>query len=129
MRSINFLKAATLAATVIATSPTFSETTIKDGVYTLEQAASGKKVFDQYCAACHVKEFYQAQLMVWNQQPLIDLYYAMSGSMPEDNPGALALQEYTDVTAYIFSLLELPAGDTPLNHEDGSMAEIIIDTN
>ncbi|MGH1471335.1 MAG: hypothetical protein ACRBCS_09090 [Cellvibrionaceae bacterium] len=101
--------------------------TIKDGVYTEAQAQEGKKVFDQFCNACHVKEFYQAKLMSWKGAPLIELYDSMSATMPEDNAGGLMLQEYTDVMAYILSLLEHPAGDKPLDHNDGSMSSIIID--
>jgi len=101
--------------------------TINDGVYTQAQAEKGQKVFEQYCAACHVKEFYQAKFMSWKGQPLSDLYDSMSATMPEDNAGALMLQEYTDVMAYILSILEHPAGEKVLDHNDGSMNAIIIE--
>lgn len=103
------------------------QVTIKDGVYTEAQAQAGKQVFDQYCSACHVKEFYEAKLMSWNGQPLSDLYDSMSATMPEDNAGGLMLQEYTDVMAYILSLLAYPAGEKALDHNDGSMASIVIE--
>lgn len=117
-----------MSSVSIAESGEVSETkTIKDGVYTQAQAQEGKKVFDQFCSACHVKEFYQAKFMSWKGVPLIDLYDSMSATMPEDNAGGLMLQEYTDVMAYILSLLEHPAGEKALDHNDGSMSSILID--
>lgn len=126
-KSLLYCLPMTVAGVLFAASAVAEPKTIKDGVYTEAQAETGKAVFEQYCKACHVKEFYQAKFTAWNGTPLIDLYESMSATMPEDNAGALSLQEYTDVLAYIFSILEYPAGDKPLDHNDSSMEEIIIE--
>ena len=47
--------------------------------------------------------------------------------MPEDNPGALARQEYIDVIAYIFSLNAYPAGPNDLPGDDDGLKKIRID--
>lgn len=119
----------TVALVALCSSGAFAEgLSTQDGVYTEEQAERGKQVYETHCKACHVPEFYQAKFQVWNNQPLSALYDAVSFSMPESNPGGLALQEYTDVMAYIFSLLDYPAGNKELSHEDGSMSDIVIHT-
>lgn len=123
-----FLSASLALSAIVGSTGAFAETTIKDGVYTDAQAERGKTVYEQHCQACHVPAFFEAKFQVWNNQPLIALYDTVSFSMPESNPGGLALQEYTDVMAYIFSMLGYPAGDAELSHTDGSMEEIVIKT-
>lgn len=120
------LPASLILSAALGCAGAFAETTTQDGVYTQEQAERGKEVYEQYCAACHIPAFYEAKMQVWNNQPVVALYDTISFSMPESAPGGLALQEYTDVLAYIFSLLEYPAGDQELSHSDGSMDSIII---
>ncbi|GAB1263526.1 hypothetical protein [Aurantivibrio infirmus] len=124
---VKLTSAALLFFAASAPEVLYAETkSLKDGVYTAEQAESGKAVYQQFCSACHVPAFYQDKLNVWKNQPLSGLYDSIVTSMPGDNPGALLLQEYTDVLAYIFSTLNYPSGETALNHEDGSMESIII---
>lgn len=118
-----------LIGALVCSGGSFAETlTTQDGVYTEAQAKRGEKVYEQHCQACHVPAFYESKFKVWNNQPLSALYDTVSFSMPESNPGGLPLQEYTDVMAYIFSLLDYPAGDTELSHTDGSMEDIIVST-
>jgi len=124
---VNFTSATLLVFAACAPLVSSAETkTLKDGIYTAAQAESGKEIYQQFCAACHVPAFYKDKLKVWKNQPLSSLYDSVVASMPGDNPGGLLLQEYTDVLAYIFSTLNYPTGETALNHEDGSMENIII---
>lgn len=102
--------------------------TTLDGVYTEAQAQRGEAVYEQHCKACHTPEFYETKFQAWSSQPLVALYDTVSFSMPESNPGGLALQDYTDVMAYIFALLDYPAGEKELSHNDGSMSQITIET-
>jgi hypothetical protein len=50
----------------------------------------------------------------------------MSASMPESNPGALPLDDYVDILAYILSLNRYAAGDGALSNENGALNEITI---
>lgn len=99
--------------------------TINDGVYTEAQAASGEGVYNEYCAGCHNQRFYEQAWSGWENRTLEQFWFYILGEMPQDNPGFLADQEYTDVTAYILSILDYPAGDTPLDPYNG-MNEISI---
>ena len=93
--------------------------TLHDGVYTEEQAKAGAVVYESTCKTCHDMSFYTNTLRVWNSQPLLYLWETIMGTMPQDNPGSMMFDEYTDVLAYILSEQGFPAGDEPLNHDEG----------
>lgn len=99
--------------------------TVSDGVFTEAQATSGKTVYDKSCAACHNMRFYRDTLKSWNGQPLLYLWENIMGTMPNDNPGSLMLEEYTNVIAYILSENGFPAGEQTLDPDNG-MDEINI---
>jgi mono/diheme cytochrome c family protein len=100
--------------------------TLKDGVYTEAQAKAGAMVYDSNCKTCHDMKFYENTLRSWNSQPLVYLWETIMGTMPADNPGSMMFEEYTDVLAYILSETGFPAGDTPLNPDDGMDAISIV---
>lgn len=108
------LMSATLAQTGLA-----QELTVKDGVFTAEQVASGQQVYDAQCKTCHNMRFYRDTLRSWNNQPLLYLWENIMGTMPGDNPGSLMYEEYTDVIAYILSENGFPAGDLKLDPDNG----------
>lgn len=93
--------------------------TVKDGVFTEAQAAAGQTVYDRSCMGCHPVKFYTEILRARRDRPLIDLWYSIIGEMPQDNPGSLLDQEYTDVLAYILSENGFPSGDTALDPNNG----------
>lgn len=93
--------------------------TLNDGVYTEDQAKAGQTVYDSKCKTCHDMRFYENTLKSWNSQPLMYLWETIMGTMPADNPGSMMFEEYTDVLAYILSESGFPAGDVPLNHNEG----------
>ena len=105
-----------------------AETTLKDGVYTEEQAERGKTSFETNCKSCHMPEFYQEKLAGFNHAPLVEFFDLVAGTMPASAPGSLSDEEYADALAYIFSFLGYPAGDKELNYSDGTMEEIVIVT-
>ena len=108
------LMSATLAQTGLA-----EDLTVKDGVFTAEQVASGQQVYDSQCKTCHNMRFYRDTLRSWNNQPLLYLWENIMGTMPADNPGSLMFEEYTDVIAYILSENGFPAGDLKLDPDNG----------
>lgn len=108
------LMSVTLAQTGLA-----QELTVKDGVFTAEQVASGQQVYDAQCKTCHNMRFYRDTLRSWNNQPLLYLWENIMGTMPGDNPGSLMFEEYTDVIAYILSENGFPAGDLKLDPDNG----------
>lgn len=112
--SLLILMSATLAQTGLA-----EDLTVKDGVFTAEQVASGQQVYDSQCKTCHNMRFYRDTLRSWNNQPLLYLWENIMGTMPADNPGSLMFEEYTDVIAYILSENGFPAGDLKLDPDSG----------
>jgi S-disulfanyl-L-cysteine oxidoreductase SoxD len=100
--------------------------TVKDGVYTAEQAASGKELYERRCGACHNVDFYRTSFTNRNNQPLQFMFEDILVNMPADTPGSMMDNEYEIVFAHILSLVGYPAGETALNYADGSMADISI---
>ena len=100
--------------------------TLNDGVYTEAQAKVRAMVYDSNCKTCHDMKFYENTLRSWNSQPLVYLWETIMGTMPADNPGSMMFEEYTEVLAYILSEAGFPAGETPLDPDDGMDAISIV---
>ena len=118
---------AVAAAAVVAVNwATAQPATIKDGVYTEEQAAAGKELYERRCGACHNTDFYRNTFTNRNNQPLQYLFEEIIVNMPADMPGSLMDSEYETILAHIMSLLGYPAGDEELNYAAGNMGNVVI---
>jgi hypothetical protein len=51
----------------------------------------------------------------------------ISDSMPEDNPGSLKHEEYTQVIAYVLKLNKFPAGTTELPADKDGLSNILLE--
>ena len=101
---------------------------LRDGAYTVEQAARGKVLMRDICAECHMDdEFTGTFIRSWSGASVGDLFEEVSTMMPEDNPGSLRAREYADVLAYIFELNGLPPGDVELGSSIEDLRKIIIE--
>ena len=87
------------------------------GVYTKDQAKSGKALYEVHCGTCHDNKYFRPVLKRWHGQNLAIFYDVMSTSMPESNPGGLLDSQYLDILAYIFSRSRYPDADDPLTLE------------
>ena len=88
---------------------------VRDGVYSDVQAARGDKAFVARCAVCHKPEqFTGAFLDGWDGQTVNGLFALIRTSMPENDPGSLARQEYADIVAFLLKKNGLPAGPVDL---------------
>ena len=94
--------------------------TIKDGIFTEEQAGRGKLVYDKSCVNCHNADFYRDRLTRYENKSVGALFDSVSTTMPQDNVGGLLTSEYIDVLAYIFSITGSPAGNTELTSDNMS---------
>ena len=73
-------------------------TTVWDGVYTAEQAARGKVVYDNSCGACHLPDMSGSDearplagerfMQDWREDTLHTLYVRIRNLMPFDDPAA-----------------------------------------
>ncbi len=101
---------------------------VRDSVYTVEQAERGKRVYNDVCIACHIPEWFAGTFLEsWNGATVSALYDLISTTMPEDRPGGLGEREYADVVAYIFAMNGLPAGSTELKSKKHILDRIIIE--
>src|SRR5437867_2241587 len=95
-----------------------------DGVYTKEQAKRGQSLYNQHCASCHGETLEGIEMAPaltggdfldrWAGQTLGDLFERLRTTMPADKPGRLSREVNTDITAYILSINQFPAGEAEL---------------
>jgi quinoprotein glucose dehydrogenase len=98
--------------------------TVRDRVFSEEQAARGKTSYDNLCSTCHEgggmgpaltgSEF----LASWENKTARSLYSRILTTMPSDAPGTLSEQEVLDIVAYLISANGFPAGDKALEKPD-----------
>jgi len=116
-----FTAAVALSGTaVIANDPV----TVKDGVYSEEQATRGAPLYYEHCGSCHNAEFYKSSLNNRVNQPVAFMFEEILGTMPLNAPGFLPDQTYEDIFAYILQVVGFPAGDDDLTYASGDMNTI-----
>ena len=86
------------------------------GLYTVEQAQRGQRIYTTVCGTCHGRTEFTGSMfqLTWMAEPLGNLFQHISTAMPQDNPGSLEPEEYAAVIAYLLQLNGRPAGDSPL---------------
>ena len=47
---------------------------INDGIFTSQQAKSGKRLYKQYCKSCHDGTYFGPVLLAWQGEALTDLF-------------------------------------------------------
>jgi mono/diheme cytochrome c family protein len=113
------------AAQTNQTGPTRS---VRDGVYTQEQAERGAKVNEEACASCHMQDWFTETLLLsWAGATADMLYDLIRTTMPQDRPDGLSRQQYADILAYIFQLNGLPAGEDELPAGNRDLQKILIE--
>jgi mono/diheme cytochrome c family protein len=116
---------------------------IRDGVFTAEQAARGQVAYTGPCDRCHGYKLDGASddpdmlpappvagpkfLRKWNGRPLAALFEYVRVTMPTNNPGYLSDAEVADILAYMLSVSEVPTGAEPLPSDREALASIVIE--
>ncbi len=110
--------------------------TLLDGVFTSAQARRGRRVYSENCASCHGAELKGGEMapgiagsdfmVFWTELPVGSMFERIKVSMPEDGPGRLTDEEYTDVLAYILDANSYPAGETELPADKAELDKIMI---
>ena len=108
--------------------------TVWDGVYTLEQATRGEKVYDAECAQCHGGSLSGVESAPpltgdqfnnnWEGLALSDLFDRIRTTMPQTQPGTLSRAQNADLLAHILKVGGFPAGDKPLDGQAGALTNI-----
>jgi len=106
---------------------------VKDGVYTAEQAKRGESLYGDACAACHDpkliggigpalagKDFISA----WKDKTVGDVFTKIKVEMPLTAPGTLSADQTADVVAFILSSNQFPAGTSALPTDAAPLNDI-----
>jgi mono/diheme cytochrome c family protein len=138
-----------LAAALSAAFGAFAQTTgtdapsIRDGVFTVEQARRGKIAYTGPCDRCHGFKLDGASddpdmlpappvagpkfLRKWNGRTLVSLFEYVRTTMPSNNPGYLSDAEVADIVAYMLSSSGIPGGSEELRSDRAGLAAIVIE--
>ena len=127
------LMAAGLAAVLYAQE----SRSVWDGVYTTDQAAHGKELYNKNCAGCHGDSLTGGEsapplaggdfISNWNGLSVGELFERIRTTMPLNNPRSLSREVNTDILAYIFSVNEFPPGKTAMPTGTDALKHIQID--
>src|SRR5262249_38823790 len=125
-----------LGASVLALKAQAPAQTVWSSVFTADQAAQGKTLFENKCATCHGADLNGGEmappltggmfLSNWNGQSLGDLFTRIHTTMPQNDPGSLNNAEVTQVVAYILSVNQFPAGSAALPSDEAALGKIAI---
>ena len=107
-----------------------------DGVFTPAQALRGQRVYNENCSSCHGHGLRGGEMapslagagfiVYWTEVSVGALFDRMKLTMPEDEPGRLSDQEYTDVLAYLLDRSDYPAGENELSTDKAELDRIMI---
>jgi mono/diheme cytochrome c family protein len=119
-----------------------SSATIRDGVYTVEQARRGQTAYTGPCDRCHGYKLDGAPedpvmlpappvsgakfLRKWNGRSLATLFEYVRTKMPSNNPGYLSDADVTDIVSYMLFVSGMPAGTETLPPDPGALANVVI---
>ena len=116
--------------------------TIRDGVFTAEQALRGQAAYTGPCDRCHGYKLDGAAedpvmlpappvagaefLRKWNGRSLATLFEYVRTTMPSNNPGYLSEGEVADIVAYMLFVSGMSAGAETLPADAGRLANVVI---
>ena len=105
--------------------------TTLSGIYTLEEASAGKELYAGLCASCHLTanihnapEFRRK----WTGKRVSELFALMRSTMPKNDPGSLADEDYGVILAYMLQMNKMPSGSAYLSTDTLELRKIRFDT-
>jgi mono/diheme cytochrome c family protein len=106
-------------------------------LYTAAQAGRGQAQYTQQCASCHGQSLEGIEIAPplagpdfvdkWTGQSMGNLFERIRTTMPKSKPGSLTREAVADITAYILSVNQYPAGSTDLPADTQPLRGIRID--
>ena len=102
---------------------------IKDGVYSNEQAKRGLKVYKKSCLKCHhPKQFAgPAYMESWAGARIYDLLEVVRRTMPTENPGSLKRDQYVAIIAFLLKINSFPPGEKMMSSKSDDLKQIRIE--
>ncbi len=138
MRRLNLGLLLLLLATSAGFAQRDGQRSVWDGVYTVEQAKRGEKLYAQHCAACHGADLEGVGIIPplvgagyikgWDGKTVGDMVDHQQKTMPTDDPKKLTRAEHVDVLAYLLSVNEFPAGTGELPQEAERLSAIRVES-
>ena len=108
-----------------------------DGVFSAQQGAAGRAIYDRACAACHGRDFQPAGgvppvagaafLSKWRGRAVGELFAYTREFMPPGAGGSLPDADYLALTAFILEANGFPAGAAPLESDAAILRAIGIE--
>ena len=109
---------------------------ILDGVYSAAQVTRGRKAYDSLCARCHGEALGGGEdspalvnedfLNDWYGKSIGELVEYTREEMPSDGPGKVTRKQSTDITAFVLSANDFPAGSRELEPNLEALNQILI---
>jgi mono/diheme cytochrome c family protein len=137
---VTFRSAAAIGIAALMASATVSlqaqqGRTVKDGVYTADQAKRGDATFHMRCSVCHGEMLEglagppltgDTFLGPRNNQPVADLFDKIHNTMPADAPGTLEPPQVSDLVAFILQSNKFSPGRAELGTADAALKQIAL---
>ena len=125
-------------AVALATATVLAQSSVRDGVYTTNQAERGASLYEAQCLSCHgtLDAFFPEVAALlgdhtfrqrWQGRPLSELFQLIQVEMPQDTPGSLSVDETIQLVAYILKGNSLPSGQTSLTSDTVTLNGIAFD--
>jgi mono/diheme cytochrome c family protein len=117
-----------LAIAVAASGQSTTETTVRDNVYSQDQAKRGRASYDGKCASCHdggtmgPELWGDPFLTQWENKDVASFFTRIQTTMPEDAPGTLSESDVLDIIAYVLQTNGFPAGDKAIESKNALAA-------
>jgi mono/diheme cytochrome c family protein len=125
-----------LGASVAALKAQDAKRNVWDGVYTADQAAQGKALYNDKCASCHGADLNGAEMAPplvgasflgdWVGGSADELFTRIHTTMPANDPGSLSNTQAAQALAYILSVNQFPPGSAALPSDDAGLGQIAI---
>jgi mono/diheme cytochrome c family protein len=143
LRPLLFVAALGAAFSAPAQTAAAGARSIRDGIFTAEQARRGKIAYTGPCDRCHGFKLDGASddpdmlpappvagpkfLRKWTGRTVVSLFEYVRTTMPSNNPGYLSDAEVADIVAYMLSSSGIPAGSDELRPDREAFSDIVIE--
>jgi mono/diheme cytochrome c family protein len=123
----------TLSILVPFFSGVYAQQTVREGVYTDNQARRGQTIYAEKCMSCHAENLKGGLgpplagndfVSDWDKEPVSELVNKIEKTMPQTDPATLTRQQAVDIVAYILKVGSFPAGQKELSSDDTVLKQV-----
>jgi mono/diheme cytochrome c family protein len=108
---------------------------LREGVFTNEQAERGREAYSHACSYCHRDDLSGNEdgapplrgsefLGRWQNRPLSEFHFVLTETMPQDAPSSLTAREYADIISFILKNNGGSVGATELPGDAEALKEL-----